>query len=139
MGTAGALHVAWAFSPWPLSTWREWNRTVMGTDDPTPRSGLEWVVPCFVIAGLLLAAAYIVITRAGLLPRLGPWWALRIAAWCVVVVLLGRGVLGFVVPVPADLPAHDWNLFLYSPLCLVLAGLSTGAIGGAGRSPQGAG
>lgn len=135
MVVAAAFHVIWAFSPWPLETWWEWNRTVTGTDDATARTGLGWAVNCFVIVGLLLAAACIVATRAGVLPRVGPWWAFRIAAWCVVLVLLGRGVLGLVVTVPEDLPFHHWNLVLYSPLCLVLAALSAGAIACAGRSP----
>jgi hypothetical protein len=134
MEVAGLFHVVWAFHPWPLATWLEWNRTIMGSGDPTVRTGPDWVLACFLISGLLTAAAYIVGVRAGLFPRFGPWWAFRIAAWCVVIVLAARGVLGYVAAAHENLPFAFWNRILYSPLCLVLAALSTVAIICHGRS-----
>lgn len=134
---AAGLHLVWALSPWPLSTWRDWNRTVFCSDESTVRSGWGWAFLCLQIAGLLLAAAYVVGTRAGLLRRFGPWWVFRVGAVCVVLVLLSRGVLGFTVHVPEQLPGHRWNQFLYSPLCLGLAALSAAAVGRAGRYPRG--
>jgi len=121
---ASCLHVVWAFSPWPARTWEEWNRTVTGVDDAAARSGPGWVAACLLVTGLLAGAAYAVGARAGLLRRSGPWWGPRIASWAVAGAFLVRGVLGFVEDVPGDLPAHDWNLYLYSPLCLVLGALS---------------
>jgi hypothetical protein len=138
MAIAGAFHLLWTFTPWPLGSWMEFDRTVMG--DPSAGAGPNghnWVLSCCTIAGLLLAAAYIVSTRAGLLWRIGPWWAFRIAAWVIVGVFLGRAVFGFLANVPQDLPAHQWNLLLYSPLCLLLAVASATSIVGAGRYPSG--
>jgi hypothetical protein len=129
------VHLVWALSPWPAQTWWDWNRTVMGTDDPAARTGAVWAGACLLVAGLLVSAAWIVGVRGGLFRRTGPGWFYRISCWGVVVVFLGRGVLGLLKDVPDDLPAHDWNLYLYSPLCLVLASLSAVAAVAAGPRP----
>lgn len=137
MAVAGAFHLLWTLTPWPLENWLEFNRTIMGSATAGAGVGTEWVVACCIIASLLLAAAYIVGTRAGLFWRLGPWWAFRIASWVIVMVFLFRGVMGLLADVPADLPAHHWNLVLCSPLCLILAAMSTAAIVCAGVYPRG--
>lgn len=116
---AGVFHLLWAFSPWPLGTRREWATTIVGAEDgDLSWSRTELVVACFVVAGALLAAAYIVGVRAGVLRRIGPWWGFWLATWVIAGVFLLRGVA------PMDSPEdsfNHWNLVLYRPLCLVIA------------------
>jgi hypothetical protein len=119
-----AFHVVWVFSPWPLDTWSDWNRTVAGSTDTAERAGIGWAAACLGVTGLMMCAAYIVAVGADLVPRWGPPWLFPLGAWGVVAVLITRGLLGFALGPSSTLPFHDWNLYLFSPLCLVLAILS---------------
>ncbi|MGW2400858.1 DUF3995 domain-containing protein [Kitasatospora sp. NPDC001664] len=116
---AGALHVVWAASPWPLGSAAEFAEVVVGVpEDRLPSTGLTLGV-----AGLLGAAGGLVLAR----PRSGAW-VVRAGTWTVSGVLLARGLGGFVVSGAGLGEAPEafrrWDLVLYSPLCAALGGLA---------------
>ena len=122
LAAIGLLHAVWTVSPWPLTTWRDLARTVVGVEDET---GLPPIWMVLAVAFLLFAAAYVVAVRTEWLPRLGPDWAYRWGVWVIAAVLAIRGVVSLVVSLgglgaaPAEF--SYWDIRLYSPLCLVLA------------------
>jgi hypothetical protein len=121
----GLLHLVWTTSTWPLAGREDFARLVVGVPvDRLPSAGLTAVV-----AGLLLAAAYLVGAAAGVWPGVGPRWMVRVGVAVVAGVLLVRGGGGFGADLytPSYAPADFVRLdrILYSPLCLAL-GLGSG-------------
>jgi len=117
-----ALHVYWALGGrWPGRNDTDLARRVIGTTRfPSP-------VACLAVAAALLAAGGSV-----LLASVGAGGQLvRAFAWATFAVFLLRGVGGFldgkVRPSIRHHPYHRANLLLYSPLCLVIAGLVAAA------------
>ncbi|WP_457027931.1 DUF3995 domain-containing protein [Kitasatospora sp. P5_F3] len=135
LGAAGALHGIWTFSPWPLAGRAEIARTVVGVaeaDLPTPELTAA-------VAAALWAAAYVVAARADLVPRIPPRGLVRHGAWGVAGVLLLRGTAGLIssgLTSTGRPPEYTrWDLALYSPLCLVLGGL-TAYVAASTRAPR---
>ncbi|KQV04704.1 MULTISPECIES: DUF3995 domain-containing protein [unclassified Kitasatospora] len=135
LGAAGALHGIWTFSPWPLAGRAEIARTVVGVaeaDLPTPELTAA-------VAAALGAAAYVVAARADLVPRVPPRGLVRHGAWGVAGVLLLRGAAGLIssgLTSTSRPPEYTrWDLALYSPLCLVLGGL-TAYVAASTRAPR---
>src|SRR5688572_598708 len=80
---------------------------------------------CAVVAALLLAAALLVVSRAGLVALPGPRWIVAVGTWTVALVLLLRGVgdfkfFGLFRSVTGTVFARN-DAFFYTPLCLCLA------------------
>ncbi|MCD0447536.1 DUF3995 domain-containing protein [Glycomyces sp. A-F 0318] len=126
----GALHVVWAFSPWPLATREALARNVVGRPDGTLPLGF-FVPASFAVAAALAAAAYLVAAAADVLPAVLPDVLVTVGVWGVAAVLLGRGVWGLAESglrlgaAPATYRRLD--LRYYSPLCLAL-GASAAAV-----------
>ncbi|MBT2404257.1 MULTISPECIES: DUF3995 domain-containing protein [unclassified Streptomyces] len=121
---AGALHALWTVDPWPLKSAAEFAETVVGvTEDQLPSAPLTLGV-----AALLGAAGYLVLSNGRIARKVGPEKLNRVGLWTLAGVLAARGAGGLVASGLAlrDAPeAHrHWDLVLYSPLCLTLAGLT---------------
>ncbi|MGP3690466.1 DUF3995 domain-containing protein [Streptomyces sp. IBSNAI002] len=121
---AGALHAVWVFTPWPLGSAAEFAETVVGvTEDRLPSVPLTLGV-----AGALGAAGYAVLSTGRIVPGVGPERLHRLGAWAVAGVLAARGIQGLIQSGlalgDAPDPYRHWDLVLYSPLCLTLAGLT---------------
>ncbi|MEU8773355.1 DUF3995 domain-containing protein [Streptomyces sp. NPDC048606] len=121
---AGALHVVWVFTPWPLGSAAEFAETVVGvTEDRLPSVPLTLGV-----AGALGAAGYTVLSAGRTVPVVGPRKLNRIGVWTLAGVLAARGAQGLIHSglalgnSPAAYRRRD--LSVYSPLCLALAGLT---------------
>ena len=63
LAVIGALHVAWAFTPWPAPTYQALSKYVYGGPGMPPKQA------CITVGALLIAAAYGVLAVAG--PRRG--------------------------------------------------------------------
>ncbi len=63
LAVIGALHVAWAFTPWPAPTYQALSKYVYGGSGMPPKQA------CITVGALLIAAAYGVLAVAG--PRRG--------------------------------------------------------------------
>ncbi|MER7760650.1 DUF3995 domain-containing protein [Streptomyces sp. NPDC097619] len=145
LAAAGALHAVWLASPWPLSSRAELAEVVVGVAEAKapPRAATA------AVAGLLGAAAGLVLAAARPDTAPGRSFPVRAGVWTVAGVLGVRGAGGFVVSgldlrgTPARFTRKD--LTVYSPLCLGLAALSgyvarrTAAPAGRGRRPGPAG
>ncbi|MGW3151241.1 DUF3995 domain-containing protein [Streptomyces sp. NPDC001177] len=124
LASAGLMHVVWIFSPWPLASRTDYARTVVGVAEADlPSAPLTATV-----AALLFLAAYLVAVRSTAVPPALPGWMNRSGPWVAATMLLGRGLIGTVVSALdlTDAPSDytRWDLRLYSPLCLLLGGLS---------------
>ncbi|MFF4036849.1 DUF3995 domain-containing protein [Streptomyces sp. NPDC001816] len=121
LAAAGLMHVVWVFSPWPLASRADYARTVVGVAEADLPSGPLTAT----VAALLFLAAYLVAARS---TAAQPGWMIRTGPWVVAAALLGRGLVGVLVSgldltdVPSDYVL--WDLRLYSPLCLLLGGLT---------------
>ncbi|MCJ1676693.1 DUF3995 domain-containing protein [Streptomyces sp. APSN-46.1] len=121
---AGALHALWVVNPWPLKSAAEFAETVVGvTEDQLPSVPLTLGV-----AALLGAAGYLVLANGRIARRIGPEKLNRVGLWTLAGVLAARGVGGLAAS-GLELGAapevyRHWDLVLYSPLCLTLAGLT---------------
>ncbi|WP_436499378.1 DUF3995 domain-containing protein [Actinokineospora sp. HUAS TT18] len=114
----GALHVVWMFSPWPLRTPEEFARKVVGVEvDALPSRTLTALV---VVA--LVAAAYLVAAKAGIVTAIGPDWGVPVGAAGAGIVLLLRGLAGFVQSSRRDTEFARLDLRVYAPLCVALGG-----------------
>jgi hypothetical protein len=119
----GVMHLIWAFSPWPLATWTDFARVVLGAPDSKVPAILP---PMSIGVGIALcAAAYLTLARVGVVPTIGPAWVDRVGVWVVAVVMLGRATVAGFLPSTLHLAGTPdvyvrWDLMLYSPLCLVL-------------------
>ncbi|MCH0572402.1 DUF3995 domain-containing protein [Streptomyces sp. MUM 136J] len=124
LAAAGALHAVWTVSPWPLATRAEFAAVVVGVDE----SGLPSTPATLAVAGLLGAGAWLVVTAARPAHRLAPSRLVRTGLWTLSGVLAARGLGGLLVSGLdlRDVPAgfRHWDLALYSPLCIVLGGLT---------------
>jgi hypothetical protein len=126
LAVIAAFHVVWAITPWPLATREDLARDVVGR----PGGDLPAIFPTlsFLVAGMLGAAAYLVVVQSGALSSGLPDRLVELGTWGVAVVLLGRGVLGMIQSGAGfgDAPASYRRLDLrfYSPLCLTLGGLA---------------
>ncbi|SES14896.1 Protein of unknown function [Lentzea xinjiangensis] len=114
----GALHVVWMRSPWPLRTREEFASRVVGA----PVEKLPSAPMTGGVALLLGMAAYLVVSRVGLLPLPGPGWLAITGTAGVAAVLLLRGAGGLVVSSRHDTEFARLDRRFYSPLCLILAG-----------------
>ncbi|MFE9255802.1 DUF3995 domain-containing protein [Streptomyces sp. NPDC006879] len=120
LAAAGALHVAWTRTPWPLSSPAEFASVVVGVEE----SRLPSTTATLTVAGLLgTGAALVAATGARPQGRL-----IRSGVWTVAGVLAARGLGGLAassLELGRSTPEfRRWDLRLYSPLCLTLAGLS---------------
>ncbi|MFF4567460.1 DUF3995 domain-containing protein [Streptomyces sp. NPDC001435] len=119
----GGLHLIWAFSPWPLADKVTFTRTVLGSDSGNmPPPALSALVGLALIAGAVLT---LMVNET--IPGLGPDWLRTLGSYGLALVLLGRGVGGFLLNSGATTEFHRWNNALYSPLCVVL-GLLGGVV-----------
>ncbi|MER5942444.1 DUF3995 domain-containing protein [Streptomyces sp. NPDC001928] len=124
LAAAGFMHVIWVFSPWPLASRSDYARIVVGVSEADlPSAPLTAAA-----AAALLLAAYLVAARAGVSQAVLPGWMIRIGPWLVATVLLMRGLGGFLVSaldlIGAPAEYTHWDLQLYSPVCVLLGGLS---------------
>ncbi|MEU2390516.1 DUF3995 domain-containing protein [Streptomyces sp. NPDC007369] len=121
---AGALHALWTVDPWPLGSAAEFAETVVGvSEDRLPSVPLTLAV-----AAALGAAGYLVLSNGRIARTVGPEKLNRAALWTLAGVLAARGAGGLVTS-GLDLGSapeayRHWDLALYSPLCLALAGLT---------------
>jgi hypothetical protein len=120
LAAVAALHVVWAFSSWPLPDRRRYAEVVVGvTERELPGTGLTLLV-----AALLAVAAALVAGRGGAVRRWAPAWVHRWGAWTVAAVLLLRGLAGLAVSGlglgAAPEAFRQWDLAVYSPLCVLL-------------------
>ncbi len=116
-----AVHANWATgSSWPLPDRRRLARTVAGSEE------MSSAAACLAVAALLTAAAGLVAGLPRGAPRLGGYGAAGVVA-----VLAARGVAGAVGLMPQQRHSEAfarWDRRLYSPLCLLLAGLCAAGI-----------
>ena len=120
LGALAVLHGIWAFSPWPLDSRARYAEVVVGVrerDLPSTAATLG-------VAGLLAAAARLVLMRSGVVSSAGPAWLPRWGVRVVAAALLLRAAAGFAVSGLGwgDAPEafRRLDLTVYSPLCLVL-------------------
>lgn len=137
LGAVTALHGMWARgSTWPAPDRDALADLVVGRR-PFPGTGLCWAV-----TGLLAGATTVTAAHAELLPLCGGGASrpVRQAAGVVVGVLAIRGATGLVASglgLGTATPQYRrWDLALYSPLCLGLAGLVV--LAGPSRAAHGA-
>lgn len=123
LAVIGGLHVLWAATPWPLPSRADLARDVVGrrSEDLPPI-----FAPLSVLVGVLLvAAAYLVVAEAAVLPAVPSSGLVTAGTWAVAAVLALRGVAGFVdsgLGVSQAPPTYRrLDVRVYSPLCLVLA------------------
>ncbi|GAB3488725.1 DUF3995 domain-containing protein [Amycolatopsis cihanbeyliensis] len=113
----GGLHEVWIFAVWPFASRADFTRVVGGVDeDEAPPA---WSTAA--VAVLLLAAAYLVAGRAGIVGEIGPPWLHTVGAWGVTAVLLVRGVVGLTVFSRRRDIFGRMDRKVYSPLCVALA------------------
>jgi len=124
------LHAVWLVTPWPWSSWAEFNRAFFFDDRYQVPTAMMLVVTL-----LWLAAAYIVAAFAGVLPRAGPRWIFHLGIWVIALLLLARGTLGMIEMAHAlsdpqtPLRFHatiEMYVFVYLPIWLAI-GAVTGA------------
>lgn len=114
LAAIGALHVVWAFTPWPAGDYETLARFVYGGPQLPPKG------PCLVVGCGLFAAGYEVLAIAGAVPGIGPEYLVRAGVWTLVLVLLARGVAGPLFSLRGSREFRFWNLAAYSPLCVAL-------------------
>ena len=116
-----AVHANWARgSSWPLPDRRRLAWTVVGSEQ------MPSAAACLAVTALLTVGAGLVAGLPRRAPRLG-----RMGAAGVVAVLAARGVVGAVGLMPGQRVSEAfarWDRCLYSPLCLLLAGLCAAGI-----------
>lgn len=121
-----AVHANWAAgSSWPLTNRRKLARAVVGSEE------MPSATACLAVAALLAVAAGLVAGFPRRAPRLGRLGAISVAA-----VLAARGLVGAVGLTPGLIMPEQrvseafarWDRRLYSPLCLLLAGLCAAGI-----------
>ena len=116
-----AVHANWAMgASWPLPDRRRLARTVVGSEEMPPAAA------SLAVATLLTAGAGLVAGSPTSAPRLG-----RFGAAGVVAVLAARGMAGTVGLMPQQRASEEFARYdrrLYSPLCLLLAGLCAAGV-----------
>jgi len=134
------LHLVWAFSSWPLPDRGRYAEVVVGVaESDLPGTGLTLSV-----AALLAAAAVLVAGRGGALRLRGPAWIYRWGTATVAAVLMVRGLGGFVVSAGGFAgfgagpdPYRQWDLTVYSPLCVLLGAAAAVVALRPGNAPTG--
>ena len=116
-----AVHANWARgSSWPLPDRRRLAWTVVGSEE------MPSATACLAVTGLLTAGAGLVAGLPRRAPRPG-----RLGAAGVVAALATRGVFGAAGLMPGQRVSEAfarWDRRLYSPLCLLLAGLCSAGV-----------
>ena len=116
-----AVHANWARgSSWPFPDRRRLAWTVVGSEE------MPSATACLAVTWLLTVGAGLVAGLPRRAPRLG-----RMGAAGGVAVLAARGVVGAVGLMPGQRVSEAfarWDRRLYSPLCLMLAGLCAAGI-----------
>ncbi len=120
------IHIYWGLGGrWPGTDEETLARKVVGG------SRMPGLVPCFVVAVLLFASGGLLAVARGWITLEPAWW-ISVGPWVVVGVLACRGVGGFfayrIRPELRGTPFESLNLRIYSPLCVVLAGLCTASL-----------
>jgi hypothetical protein len=130
----GLLHLYWAFGGLHNT-----DRVIPSRAKVDPSSGVSRQAPAFtpsprdtlLVAAALIAAAVLVALRAGLFAEAVSHWAVEVAVIGIAVVFLARAVgdlklVGLFKPNNGTAFAY-WDTWIYSPLCIVLAG-ATGLV-----------
>ena len=114
------LHAYWAFGGlWPGRTERELIDTVIGA---AHMASMPLPVTTLAVSAFIVAAAFSALAASNLM-SIGPGRAVRLVAAGVGFVFLARGVAGYFFGRVAWAPVEPFarlNLWVYSPLCLVL-------------------
>lgn len=114
------LHAYWAFGGlWPGRTERELIDTVVGAGHMT---SMPSTFTTLAVSVFIALAAFSALAAANVL-SVGPNWAVRIVVAGFGFVFLARGVAGYFFEQVAWTPVEPFaqlNLWVYSPLCLVL-------------------
>lgn len=117
--TIGVLHIVWLRTSWPWNSPPELNSAVFGSSEATPPPAiLYWAT-----GAALVAAGVLVLMQAGVLPAVTPDWLRGIAMWALAGILFLRGVGGYFMNSNASAEFVRLNSYVYSPLCITLAGL----------------
>ncbi len=116
-GAIAALHAVWAAGgAWPFRDRQGMADVVWGdavSTFPSPAATLAVTV-------LLGAAALLVLGRGGVWGRWVPRWVFSAGTWTVAAVLFLRTIFYWPASIGSDAINADWELALFSPLCLVL-------------------
>ncbi|MFC0599780.1 DUF3995 domain-containing protein [Streptomyces palmae] len=122
LGAIGALHVLWAFAPWPFEDDAALAKTVLGNKD-----GELTVTPAASVGmGLvLIGAGVLTLMVYGAIRAIGPAVLRKLAICALALGLLARGLGGFAMNSGQAEEFQDWNTALYSPLCVLLGALVT--------------
>ncbi|MEV2273871.1 DUF3995 domain-containing protein [Nonomuraea africana] len=131
LAAVGTMHAIWTVTPWPMASYADLARTVVGVTEGFPPAPLTGAV-----AVALGAAAYLVAAQAHLIssavrPRL-----IRTGVWTVAGVIAARGTAGLISSGLTG-PSTDYtrmDLALYSPLCLAIASLAAYVAVSTGRA-----
>lgn len=112
---ACAIHAYWAAG----GSWGA--ATAYGSPDLPPQAASA------VVAGLIAAAALVLLARVGVLATRVPDRLLRSGTWTLVAVFAVAAASNLVQPQGAY--ARDWHVYFFGPLLLILAGLCASAAG----------
>lgn len=126
LASIAALHTYWAFGGlWPRDDLDDLIRTVIG-DARWQQMPPTWMTLC--VAAAIFAAGLTALDRAGIL-QLMPGWMARTGCFVLTLVFGLRGLSGIAmgtglrtVPPTLTEPFATYDLWLYSPLCLLVAG-----------------
>lgn len=118
-----ALHLSWGVgSTWPGHDSNSLRETVVGT----ARGPMYGFWACAMVAGALAAAAAVVWARHSPLMDGLLRWVILAGYVVLILVFAARGLAPYVSPVfeyARGRPFFDLNLWLYAPLCLLIAAL----------------
>ena len=116
------VHVYWAFGGlWPGRTERELIDTVVGAQH---MAAMPSMMTTLAVAAFIALAAFSALAAVHILP-VRPGWVVKLAVAGFGFVFFARGVTGYVFERVAWTPVEPFaslNLWVYSPLCLVLGG-----------------
>jgi hypothetical protein len=110
----GVLHLAWSWTPWPAADFRTLSDHVYGG------ATMPGKTPCIVVGTGLLAGAYCLLAEADTVPEIAPHTLFRFGIWTLAALLMARGLAGPAFSLRGAAEFRRWNLFAYSPLCLML-------------------
>lgn len=115
----GLLHFVWAFSPWPMKDAVTFTKTIGGSDD-----GVMPPRPSTILVGVaLIGGGVLTLMVNESIPAIGPDWLRLVGMYGLTLVLLARGLGGYLMNSGAAGEFQRWNTVLYSPLCVALAAL----------------
>ncbi|MEU7138543.1 DUF3995 domain-containing protein [Nocardia sp. NPDC046473] len=115
----GGMHVLWTATPWPWHSDSEFRSAVFGSSESTAP-----LASYLLMGGALVGAGALVLSQAGLVPRVGPDRLRGGAMYALSGGLLLRGVGGVALNVDASEEFQQLNTFVYAPLCIGLAALT---------------